>query len=54
MFAALFSWMPTTLKVLCIAAVSFFGLIVTIKIVRIIIDFVSDAITFIKGFITFL
>ena len=44
MFAALFSWMPPALKVLVIAAVSFFGFIVVVKLVRIIIAFVSDAV----------
>ena len=51
MFAALFSWMPPALKVLVIAAVSFFGFIVVVKLVRIIIAFVSDAVALLKSFI---
>lgn len=54
MFAALFSWMPLPLKVLCIAAVSFFGFVVIVKLVRIIIAFVSDAVEILKGFIPFI
>lgn len=54
MFIALFSWMPPALKVLCIAAVSFFGFIVIVKLVRIIISFVSDAVSLLKSFIPFI
>ena len=54
MFAALFSWMPPALKVLVIAAVSFFGFIVVVKLVRIIIAFVSDAVSLLKSFIPFI
>ena len=53
-FAALFSWMPPALKVLVIAAVSFFGFIVVVKLVRIIIAFVSDAVALLKSFIPFI
>lgn len=54
MFAALFSWMPPALEVLVIAAVSFFGFIVVVKLVRIIIAFVSDAVALLKSFIPFI
>lgn len=54
MFAALFSWMPPALKVLVIAVVSFFGFIVVVKLVRIIIAFVSDAVALLKSFIPFI
>ena len=54
MFAALLSWMRPALKVLVIAAVSFFGFIVVVKLVRIIIAFVSDAVALLKSFIPFI
>lgn len=54
MFTALFSWMPPALKVLVIASVSFFGFVVVVKLVRIIIAFVSDAVALLKSFIPFI
>ena len=54
MLTALFAWMPVALRVLVLAALAFFGFIVTVKIVRIIIQFVSDAIALLKSFIPFL
>ena len=47
-------WMPPALKVLAIAAVSFFGFIVVVNLVRIIIAFVSDAVALLKSFIPFI
>mgnify|MGYP006946999024 CR=1 FL=1 len=54
MFAALFSWMPPALKVLVFAAVSFFGFIVVVILVRFFIGFVSDAVALLKSFIPFI
>lgn len=54
MFNALFSWLPPALRVLVIAALSFFGFFIIIKLVRIIITFVSDAVELLKSFIPFI
>ena len=45
----LWSWMPGPLSVVCAAVVSWFFILVFAKLVKIIVDFVKEIISLVKG-----